>query len=201
MRRLGTRSLGFHASKFLLGCVMFTGLHTLHAAAQATVYYSEDTEILANPERGLSKYTVTDAHYAITPGYTNLNVATLASWRTGADKVTVIYRHCLLDAFMDSDISPTFLSNLELDLNVLRDAGVKCMLRFAYSDVLSSTPQQPVLSRIVQHIQQLKPILHTHKDVILTVQAGFIGTWGEWYYTNSEEFGTEGAISSTQWAK
>ncbi len=200
MYSLTSRSLRIQVLKLCFGCLVLVSLDALQTAAQTTVYYSEDTEILSNPERGLSKYTVTDAHYASTSGYTNLNVATLTSWRTGADKVTVIYRHYLLDAFMDSDISPTYLSNLELDLNILREAGVKCMVRFAYSDLLSSAPQQPVLSRILQHIQQLKPILHTHKDVILTVQAGFIGTWGEWYYTNSEEFGTEGAISSTQWA-
>ena len=30
---------------------------------------------------------------------------------------------------------------------------------------------------------QLAPILQSNSDVILTVQAGFIGLWGEWYYT------------------
>jgi len=35
------------------------------------------------------------------------------------------------------------------------------------------------------HIEQLKPILLANGDVIAVVQAGFIGTWGEWAFTSN----------------
>ena len=41
----------------------------------------------------------------------------------------------------------------------------------------------------MQHMEQFKPILIKNADVIATVQIGFIGTWGEWYYTSQADFG------------
>ncbi|RYE20371.1 MAG: DUF4832 domain-containing protein, partial [Sphingobacteriales bacterium] len=37
---------------------------------------------------------------------------------------------------------------------------------------------------ILSHIAQLKPVLHANEDVIACVQLGFIGTWGENYYSD-----------------
>ena len=31
--------------------------------------------------------------------------------------------------------------------------------------------------------KQLKPVLQKNEDVIFVLQAGFVGAWGEWYYT------------------
>jgi pimeloyl-ACP methyl ester carboxylesterase len=39
--------------------------------------------------------------------------------------------------------------------------------------------------RVVSHLDQLQPILTDNYDVIAFVQAGFIGSWGEWYYTTN----------------
>jgi hypothetical protein len=38
------------------------------------------------------------------------------------------------------------------------------------------------------HITQLESILEANKDIIFAQQAGFIGKYGEWYYTNSSVF-------------
>lgn len=43
-----------------------------------------------------------------------------------------------------------------------------------------ATPQQ-----VLRHVEQLKPLLQEFYDVIMVVQAGFIGSWGEWYYTEN----------------
>ena len=42
---------------------------------------------------------------------------------------------------------------------------------------------------ILDHLAQLKPILLANADIIAVAQAGFIGTWGEWFYTDQPEFG------------
>lgn len=39
-------------------------------------------------------------------------------------------------------------------------------------------------SRILAHISQIKPYLQNNEDVIAAVQQGFIGVWGEQYYTD-----------------
>jgi hypothetical protein len=163
------------------------------------VNYTESFDIIANPERGLQKYSITNNNYNNTPNYSNIDESIITGWRTGAEKVTVIYRYFMLSSYMNSNISQIYLDNIHIDFNRIRNAGLKCIVRFAYTDKISSSPQQPVKSQILAHINQLAPVLESNKDVILSHQAGFIGTWGEWYYTSSAEFGTEGNISSTQW--
>lgn len=165
--------------------------------------YTASTDIIANPERGLQKYSITSSDYATKANYNDLenrlSVATLKNWKTGADKVTVIYRYFILDNFLSKDITSIFLNNIQEDFNIIRNAGFKVIVRFSYSNKRGTTAQQPSKSQILKHISQLSTILNTNKDVIFSLQAGFIGTWGEWYYTNSTEFGTDGSITETQW--
>ena len=165
-----------------------------------SINYTASTDIIANPERGLQKYSITSSEYATTSNYNNFSVETLKSWKASSDKVTVVYRYFLLDAFLNSDINTTFLNNIQTDFDNVRTAGFKIIVRFSYSNSRGTTAQQPSKSQILTHISQLSTILNGNKDVIFSIQAGFIGTWGEWYYTNSTEFGTDGNISETQWA-
>jgi hypothetical protein len=169
------------------------------ANGQSTIFYAESEQIIANPERGLQKYSITDTHYNTRSNYTNLSPTTLEEWRNGPEKITVLFRYFLLDTYLNDDISETFLDNVKLDFDIIRNNGFKCIVRFSYSNRRSPDPQQPSKATILRHLDQLKPILFANKDIILTHQAGFIGTWGEWYYTNSFEFGDQGKIDTDQW--
>lgn len=168
--------------------------------SQNTVNYTNSNEIFANPERGFQKYSITNSSYATTANYSNINVNELNSWYSGTDKVTVIFRYFLLEDFLTTNINATYLSNMQLDFNRIRTAGFKCIVRFSYSNSEGTSAQQATKAQILAHLNQLAPILNANKDVIISHQAGFIGTWGEWYYTNSSEFGTDGNINTTQWA-
>ncbi len=183
----------------LLG-LLFCALNNI---AQTNIIYKISDEIFANPERGFQKYSITDAVYYQSKDVTNLNKDTLTKWRTGSDKITIIYRYFMLAEFIDTDISQAYLDNMQNDFDIIRKAGLKCIVRFAYrntySGFQSGAVQQPNKPQILEHIKQIAPILESNKDIILSHQAGFIGTWGEWYYTNSTEFGTEGSINTTQW--
>lgn len=165
-----------------------------------TVSYTSSQDIVANPERGLQKYSITGSDYATTAGANNLAVSTLEGWKNSSDRVTVIFRYFLMEDFLNTNINSTYLSNIQTDFDNIRAAGLKTIVRFSYSNAQGSSAQQPTKAQILTHIDQLAPILNTNKDVILSHQAGFIGTWGEWYYTNSTEFGTDGVISSAQWS-
>lgn len=50
---------------------------TNFAFSQTTVTYTESTEIISNPERGLQKYSITDDSYYTVANYTNLSQTTL----------------------------------------------------------------------------------------------------------------------------
>lgn len=178
--------------------LFFTIIQTL--ATSQTVNYTASSAIIANPERGFQRYAITGNTYSTVVGANNLSVSTLNSWKTGADKATVVYRYFLLKDFLAADINSIYLNNIRTDFNNLRTAGLKAIVRFSYSDTQSDAPQQPTKAQILAHIAQLSPILHANKDVIFSFQAGFVGTWGEWYYTNSTEFGTSGNVSAAQWA-
>jgi len=70
-----------------------------------------------------------------------------------------------------------------------RKKGLKLVIRFVYvgypgigstKDPNQTEPDAP-LELVLQHINQLAPLLQENKDVIVAVQTGFIGYWGEWH--------------------
>jgi hypothetical protein len=165
-----------------------------------TVVYTPSDATIGNPERGLQKYSITGANYATVQGANNLSMNTLNQWKNSSDQIRVVFRYFLLEDFINRDINATYLANIENDFNHIRQAGLKVIVRFSYSNNRGTQPQQPAKMQILRHIDQLKPTLFDNRDVIFLHQAGFLGTWGEWYYTNSAEFGTEGNISNVQWS-
>ncbi|MFN4198147.1 MAG: DUF4832 domain-containing protein [Flavobacterium sp.] len=148
-----------------------------------TVNYVPSQDIFPNPERGFYRYSEARAS-----NYQLLNQNTLLNYRNNQN-ISLVFRYFYLNTFFNSNISTTYLNNMQTDFNRLRNAGLKCVIRFAYSDSEDASPLDATKSRILSHITQLKPILEANSDVIALVQAGFIGAWGEWYYTSQAEFG------------
>ena len=181
-------------------------LLTTYISFSQTVNYTTDSSIFSNPERGLQKYS---KNVSSSGTYSLINQATLTSWRTGTDKITVIYRYLMLGEFISNNsvINSTYLSNVQTDFNRIRNAGLKVIIRPAYTTNYDAVVQ-PNKQTIINHISQLSAIINANKDIIVSVQCGFIGVYGEWYYTGgstssdtdgSPEFGDEGNISNTQW--
>lgn len=135
------------------------------------VTYAESIENFPNPERGF--FTYTEAF----PGTTPLNAAALRLNRS--ENRTMIWRLYTIRAFRASDLSQAFLDQMTADFQAMREAGVKCILRFRYSTSIGEADAP--LSRVLSHIQQLAPILQANYDVIAVANAGFIGAWGEWH--------------------
>lgn len=149
------------------------------AQTTTTVLYNPTSISISNPDRGFYKHTET--HSA---SYSSLNQTTLTNYRLNSN-YTLILRVFYLENFVNSPISASYLNSMQADFDKIRNAGLKTVIRFAYSDVNgSSQPQDATKARILEHIQQLKPYLIANVDVITAVQAGFIGSWGEWYYTD-----------------
>lgn len=100
--------------------------------------------------------------------------------------VTIIYTGYYLTDFMESDISQEYLDMIDANMQVLRETGAKCLLRFAYKTDMYETghPWDASPEWVHRHIEQLKPVLQRNSDVVLCLQAGFIGVWGEWAFTD-----------------
>lgn len=161
--------------------------------------YKETDADFANPERGFyvpsqtttSKFNALDANQ-LTGYRTTLQKHGRASYAIYA---SLLFRYYILDQFTNKPLSEEFLLLLEKDFNAVRTSGLKMIIRFSYINKVHSDgcPDKEGIcppygdapkSIVLQHIAQLKPLLQKHADIIAVAQQGFIGIWGENYYTD-----------------
>ena len=165
--------------------------------ATDTVSYAESGEDFPNPERGFYRVAETFAS-----NYTALDVEQMKTWRTlqqaddGNYEVysTLVFRNIVLEGYTNKSLPQDLLTNISNDLTAARDAGMKLVLRFCYTVTANSgsCPEGFICPEygdapkniVLQHIAQLKPLLQDNADVIACLQMGFIGTWGENYYSD-----------------
>lgn len=164
---------------------------------EAKITYLESTTDFPNPERGFYRYSETSVD-----NYNPLDGATLVGYRTGKavegaayDVIsTLVFRYFILDGYNGKALPASFLTNFAQDCATARGAGIKLIPRFTYtvSVKAGSCPEQFICTPygdapkniVLNHIAQLKQVLQENADVIACVQMGFIGTWGENYYTD-----------------
>jgi hypothetical protein len=145
-----------------------------------TVTYQGTDENFPNPERGF--YMASGIRNADGSGISN---ASMTAAR-GQGRSLYLLEFYLTD-YVSSDISEDYLHTVRAKFQSLRTGGMKCILRFCYSDGMeeSDKPWDATPQQVLRHVEQLKPLLQEFYDVIMVVQAGFIGSWGEWYYTEN----------------
>lgn len=143
---------------------------------QSTIFYEGTEEIFFNPERGFSAYRSNP----ITISFIN---------QLKAINVSIIQRIYTIPQYNDVPLPQTFLDIVETDLNTAREGGVKLVMRFSYTN--NQNGEDAALDTILLHINQLTPIFQENYDVINYLEAGFIGAWGEWYYSSHNLNNTE----------
>ena len=154
-------------------CLCLAACTTL---AGEKTYPADPQHEIANPERGL--YTQYTSQAEADP----LTLESLKPLRE--QNMTLILRMYYLKTFRDRPLSDAQLDMIKNDFTVMRAAGVKCVLRFAYSQAIGE-PDAPV-DIVLTHMNQLQPILQENADVIATVQSGFVGAWGEWHASTND---------------
>lgn len=122
---------------------------------------------IVNPERGFHRFV----------DLRGLGAPQLEA--AAADGLSVVYGRVLLSDFRESPLDDDVLAEISAGFELVRAHGMKVVPRFQYSAAQNEPDAE--LSRILGHIEQLAPLLAEHADVILTLQAGFIGAWGEWH--------------------
>jgi hypothetical protein len=147
-------------------------LFALPAHAQ-TVTFDPTTTPIVNPDRGWWEFAAGD--------FVKVVEADLRDMRQRG--LTVGYAVVRLDKFRDKPLSGALLADLDGAFAKARRSGVKVILRFAYNYPQSSQEYQDAqdapLAIVLNHINQLKPIISANADTITAMQAGFIGAWGE----------------------
>ncbi|MDR1056011.1 MAG: DUF4832 domain-containing protein [Prevotellaceae bacterium] len=142
------------------------------------VNYELDETIFPNPERGW----YTHKEWTNTLGIP-LSVSELTSLRNtlGLSLALTVY---YMEDFVNKELSSELLALIQKNFDALREAGMKSVLRFAYSKSQNATHYDAPENIVLTHINQLKPLFEKNADVIAVLEAGFIGVWGEWYYSN-----------------
>ncbi|HEX5026041.1 MAG TPA: DUF4832 domain-containing protein, partial [Agriterribacter sp.] len=168
-------------------------------AQDTKITYAESNLDFPNPERG---FYIPSEYHSGSP--VALQEAALRKNRVDLQKhgsasyaiyATLIFRNYVLGQFIDQPISLEFLNAMQQDFDVVRKAGLKMIIRFSYINKVHSNgcadkegicpPYGDAPKAIVlKHIAQLKPYLHKNADIIAVLQQGFIGIWGENYYTD-----------------
>ena len=157
-------------------------------SSAATISYRGSNATIANPERGFY-------HHTGDCDKKDFVASKLAGYRT-TEKVTLVMCIFYLAEFKTSPISQAQLDRFDRQAAAVRAAGLKMVVRFAYTS--SEAGDDAPLSRVNAHLDQLAPHLRSNSDVIDVVQSGFVGAWGEGYY--SQNFGNSGVISPADWA-
>ena len=147
------------------------------------VTFVESDSIFPNPERGL----YVQVYYTSADLNSHASATTINKNRESAAKLSLYLHSYYLTDYMESDIPQEFLDRLETNMNALREGGAKVVLRFSYKSSMDTKdkPWNATPEWIHKHIDQIGPYLQKHSDVILCVQCGLLGSWGEWYYTDN----------------
>lgn len=150
-----------------------------------TVNYVESYELFANPERGFLKQI-----YYTSQSLNTVQTANAVKKNRENENVTLYLDNYFMMDYMSSDISQAFLNRMENNFKALRAGGGKAVIRYSYkyNDGEGDKPWDATSEWILRHIEQLKPYWQEYADVILCLEAGFIGVWGEWYYTSNFPF-------------
>lgn len=154
---------------YIIRTLLILTAFTLQVLPQSTITYQSTDEIFSNPERGFSAYRSNP----ITISYIN---------SLKALNITVVQRIYTIPQYNDIPLPESFLNTVQTDLGTARQGGIKVVPRFAYTN--NQNGEDAALDTILLHINQLAPILQENYDVINYVEAGFIGAWGEWYYSS-----------------
>jgi len=146
---------------------------------QTQIQYTPSTEDFANPERGFMKQSSIFPDEPLDPDK-------IRALQPSDSLVWIYFR---LDNYRDRLLDQNGLSTIRAVFDTARSKGLKLVIRFAYNPGPGSTtdpnlanPDAPI-DLVLQHIDQLKPILIENTDVIAVMQAGFVGHWGEWHST------------------
>lgn len=161
------------------------------------VSYVEDESNFCNPERGL--YVPAIKYFRNGRMPTASTVESLRRLRDAGK--TFSYSEFYVMDYVYKDFSEEVLTFIREHLALHREAGIKTIVRFAYSDGYGQDdhPWDAPLEQTLRHVEQLKPIFQEFEDVIYVVQYGFVGSWGEGYYTDN--YGMNPKTDEDYWSR
>lgn len=158
--------------------------------ATTVSYTADDTSIFTNPERGF--ITMLEGHLSTSDPYAVKGEESTLNRLIADDHMSLVLVHYYLENYRTTATIPASVLNaFDEDMQVLRSKGLKAIIRFSYTNTTyikgggEESAKDATLSIAQAHIRQYAPHWQANADVIFAFQAGFVGAWGEWYYTDN----------------
>jgi hypothetical protein len=151
-----------------------------HRQGLITATFQPTDEDIIDPERGFSRFAeMTVSQNALDSGRQQGH--------------SVFGLMITMSQFRNAPLSDAFLGQIQTAFSRARTAGVKFIPRFRYDSTAAG--RDAPLELVLTHIAQVTPLLQANKDVIVNMEAGFIGAWGEWHssvnHLTGASFGNE----------
>ncbi len=187
MRTLSLRLLSILT---LIVMVIGSGAAIVSAAPPAahlasTISYTADNAtVFTNPERGFhNRYEIINDpsvsdYVTFNSGGCDGNFTDRTFACAKASGNTIIHSYIHLDKYTAVDLPQALLDNLSSGLAAIRAAGLKIILRPAY--VWGAIPNVTE-AQTIRHIDQLDAVISANSDVVLHMETGYLGQWGEWH--------------------
>ena len=158
--------------------------------ATTVSYTADDTSVFSNPERGF--ITMLEGHLSTSDPYAVKGEESTLNRLIADDHMSLVLVHYYLENYRTTATIPASVLNaFDEDMQVLRSKGLKAIIRFSYTNTTyikgsgEESAKDATLSIAQAHIRQYAPHWQANADVIFAFQAGFVGAWGEWYYTDN----------------
>lgn len=144
---------------------------------------TQSKELLRNPDRGFRMELTLNPATGKTIQWDKDSIEELREQMTYYydESPRVAVNGIYLTDYSDRDLDQRAFDNLQKYFDALREQEVRSLVCFAYEFYEDNNVVGPTTTQMLRHMQQLKPFLEKNKDIIHTVEAGFIGLWGEWH--------------------
>jgi len=174
----------------MLFLIILQGLHYMQGYYQEkerlSFKYEESQENLINPARGF----YTQIYYK--------EYERLAEVRAYGHMLALVTMN--LNEYMEEELPERNITWLKQLFEEAREQGIMIIFRAAY--LQGENLGEPEMSVIYGHIQQLSKVMNEYKDVVLVVQTGLVGLWGEWHgskYLEDDEALRTQAMKVVEW--
>lgn len=149
------------------------------------LYGTQDDLLEYNPDRGWRLEAFINVANSVGDGMgiqeEPEKVVTLALDRYQKYRPQLCQVYFYLTGYKNTPIIPQEgFERMQRVFDTAKERGIKLLVRFAYESDMEGTGEAAD-EIMLGHMEQLKPILEKNVDVIHTVEAGFLGAWGEWH--------------------
>ena len=146
----------------------------------------ESTEVLRNPDRGF--YKLLQLELSKEKNNIEFFKDELGDTIENDEDVAIISFQLNLKQYVTGN---TVLPKAKIDeineyFSIMRKHGYQVIFRVVYDSEGEANPE-PEFNQLLNHIEQMKTIYEKNEDILLLVEAGYLGSYGEWHNGKYDE--------------